>query len=49
LAGEEEYDPSSLSSSSEEEDDESMYDSADEITCYGDEEADTFTCKLGEG
>jgi hypothetical protein len=48
LAGEEEYDPSSSSSSSGEEDDESMYDSADEISCYGDVADNAFTSRSDE-
>jgi hypothetical protein len=46
LAGEEECDPLLFSSSSEEEDDESMYDSADEISCYGDVADNAFTSVL---
>jgi len=41
LAGEEEYDPSS----SDDEDNESMYDSADEISCYGNETREMVTSK----
>jgi hypothetical protein len=50
LAGEEEYDSSLFSSSpsEEEDDDESMYDSADEISCYGDVTDNAFTCKSDE-